>query len=111
MKNLIFMLFFTINGINAIAQDNNTIKTNATCQLGQDRIIKELKQLDGVFDVQFDAKGTITLDYSSDGTPYEEIVQKITECGFTANGIAPKGGDKNLCKSTTIQKPNPKQTK
>jgi copper chaperone CopZ len=108
MKNLIFMLLFTINGIIAVAQDNNTIKTNATCQLGQERIIKELKQMDGVFDVKFDVQGTITLDYSSDGTPYNDIVQKITECGFTANGIAPKGGDKNLCKTTTIQKTSTK---
>jgi copper chaperone CopZ len=34
------------------AQENNTIKTNATCKAGQDRIITELKKLDGVFDVK-----------------------------------------------------------
>lgn len=104
MKNLLFILLLIATAINATAQDNNTIKTNATCKAGQDRIISELKQLDGVFDVQFDAKGTITLNYSSDGTPYNEIVQKVTECGFTANDIVPKGGDKNLCKSTPANK-------
>jgi len=108
MKKLLFILLLTVTAINATAQDNNnTIKTNATCKAGQDRIISELKQLDGVFDVQFDTKGTITLDYSSDGTPYNDIVQKITECGFTANGITPKGGDKNLCKSTPANKTSP----
>ena len=100
MKNTLplafLLLFFT-----ARAEDNNTIKTNATCTLGQERIIKELKKLDGVFDVKIDNKGTITLDYSSDGTPYNELVKKVTECGFTANGIEPKNGDKDLCKSSS----------
>lgn len=85
------------------AQDNNTIKTNATCKTGQDRITAELKKLDGVFDVKFSTDGTITLDYSSDGTPYKDIVAKITTCGFTANGIAPVNGDKNLCKSASTK--------
>ena len=53
----------------------------------------------GVFDVVFSGDGTITLDYSSDGTTYDDLVEKITECGFTANGIEPKNGDKNLCKT------------
>lgn len=101
MKNLFFILLLTFATITAKAkdQDNNTIKTNATCKAGQERIITELKKLDGVFDVVFSSDGTITLDYSSDGTPYDDLVQKITECGFTANGIEPKNGDKNLCKT------------
>jgi copper chaperone CopZ len=99
MKNLLLILTLFITAISAKAQDNNTIKTNATCKAGQDRITTELKKLDGVFEVKFSSDGTITLDYSSDGTPYNDIVEKITECGFTANGIAPKNGDKNLCKT------------
>ena len=99
MKNLLLILTICLFGISVKAQDNNTIKTNATCNAGQDRIITELKKMDGVFDVKFATDGTITLDYSSDGTPYNDLVQKITECGFTANGIAPKNGDKNLCKT------------
>lgn len=96
ISTLLFFCAFT----NINAQDNNTIKTNATCKAGQDRITTELKKLDGVFDVKFAANGTITLDYSSDGTTYNDLVQKITECGFTANNIAPKNGDKDLCKTT-----------
>jgi len=99
MKNLLLILTICLFGISVKAQDNNTIKTNATCKAGQDRIITELKKMVGVFDVKFATDGTITLDYSSDGTPYNDLVQKITECGFTANGIAPKNGDKNLCKT------------
>ncbi len=90
----------------AKAEDNNSIKTNATCKAGQDRITTELKKLDGVFEVKFAVNGTITLNYSSDGTSYNDIVEKITECGFTANGIAPKNGDKDLCKNA---KPNSKK--
>ncbi|MBK6339028.1 MAG: cation transporter [Bacteroidetes bacterium] len=99
MKNLFLILMLTIATITAKAQDNNTIETNATCKAGQDRITTELKKLDGVFDVVFSGDGTITLDYSSDGTTYDDLVEKITECGFTANGIEPKNGDKNLCKT------------
>ena len=67
---------------------------------------KRTKKLDGVFDVKFSTDGTITLVYSSDGPAYNDLVEKITECGFTANGIAPKNGDKNLCKPTTKTKSN-----
>jgi len=98
MKNIFIILLLLSASFAVKAQDNNIIKTNATCKAGQDRITNELKKLDGVFDIKFAADGTITLNYSSDGTPYNDLVQKITECGFTANGIAPKNGDKNLCK-------------
>lgn len=104
MKTLLFITALMASLLTANAQDNNTIKTNATCKAGQDRITTELKKLDGVFDIKFANDGTITLDYSSDGTPYNDIVQKITECGFTANGITPKNGDKNLCKNGTKTK-------
>jgi len=99
MKNISIILLLLSASFAVKAQDNNIIKTNATCKAGQDRITNELKKLDGVFDVKFSTDGTIILDYSSDGTPYNDIVEKITECGFTANGIAPKNGDKNLCKT------------
>lgn len=98
MKNLL-LIFFLFIAYTSFSQENNTIITNATCKAGQERIGKELKKLEGVFEVQFDAKGTITLDYSSDGTPYSEIVDTILACGFTANGKTPAGGDKNLCDS------------
>lgn len=100
MKNLLLIIMLLIGFSYANAQDNNTIKTNATCKAGQDRITTELKQLDGVFEVKFSTDGTITLDYSSDGTTLNDIIQKITECGFTANGKTPANGDKNLCKPT-----------
>ncbi len=99
MKNKFITLLLLSASFAVKAQDNNIIKTNATCKAGQDRITNELKKLDGVFDIKFAADGTITLNYSSDGTPYNDLVEKITECGFTANGIAPKNGDKNLCKT------------
>ena len=99
MKNIFITLLLLSASFAIKAQDNNIIKTNATCKAGQDRITTELKKLDGVFEVKFSTDGTITLDYSSDGTPYNDIVEKITECGFTANGIAPKNGEKNLCKT------------
>ena len=99
MKNIFITLLLLSASFAVKAQDNNTIRTNATCKAGQDRITNELKKLDGVFKVKFSTDGTITLDYSSDGTPYNDIVEKITECGFTANGIAPKNGEKNLCKT------------
>ena len=99
MKNIFITLLLLSASFAVKAQDNNTIRTNATCKAGQDRITNELKKLDGVFEVKFSNDGTITLDYSSDGTPYNDIVEKITECGFTANGIAPKNGEKNLCKT------------
>ena len=99
MKNIFNTLLLLSASFAVKAQDNNTIRTNATCKAGQDRITNELKKLDGVFEVKFSTDGTITLDYSSDGTPYNDIVEIITECGFTANGIAPKNGDKNLCKT------------
>jgi len=104
MKYLFFLLMLTTLAFTAKAEDNNIIKTNATCKAGQDRITTELKKLDGVFDVKFAADGTITLDYSSDGTPYNDLVQKVTECGFTANEIAPKNGDKDLCKNKVKSK-------
>lgn len=87
-----FMHFFKIS-----AEDMNTIKTNATCKTGQEKIKEELSKLEGVFDVQFSTDGTITINYSSDGTPYNEIVKKITECGFKANNIEPKNYIKNVC--------------
>lgn len=110
MKKLIittlflFLAFTTVN-----AEDNNTIKTNATCKAGQDRITTELKKLDGVFEVTFSEDGTITLDYSSDGTSYNDIIDKITESGFTANGIEPANGDKNLCGNVKTKKKNEKE--
>lgn len=104
MKNLLFITAIFMSILSTKAEGDNTIKTNATCKAGQERITTELKKLDGVFDVKFATDGTITLDYSSDGTPYNDIVAKITECGFTANGIAPENGDKNLCKPSTKTK-------
>ena len=106
MKKLLFITVILMSFITANAEDNNTITTNATCKAGQDRITTELKKLYGVFDVKFSVEGKITLDYSSDGTSYNDIVTKITECGFTANGIAPEKGDKNLCKSTKPKSKN-----
>lgn len=104
MKNLLIAILLTMFVVHAKAQDNNTIKTNATCKAGQERITTELKKLDGVFDVKFATDGTITLDYSSDGTPYTDLVEKITECGFTANGKTPANGDKDLCKNNSKSK-------
>lgn len=103
MKNLLFITAIFISVLTANAEGNNSIATNVTCKAGQERITTELKKLDGVFDIKFSANGTITLDYSSDGTTYDDIVAKIIECGFTANGITPVYGDRDLCKSTTTK--------
>ena len=104
MKNLLFITAIFMSSMYVKAESNNTIKTNATYKDAQERITTELKKLDGVFDVKFSTDGTITLDYSSDGTPYNDLVAKIIECGFTANGITPENGDKNLCKTSTKSK-------
>jgi copper chaperone CopZ len=77
MKNIFITLLLLSASFAVKAQDNNTIRTNATCKAGQDRITNELKKLDGVFEVKFSTDGTITLDYSSDGTPYNDIVEKL----------------------------------
>ncbi|MEO5941796.1 MAG: heavy-metal-associated domain-containing protein [Ferruginibacter sp.] len=73
------------------------IKTNISCKTGADKTISALKKLDGVFSVSVDIKtGVLTIDYSSDGTPYSGIVEEINNVGFNADRSLAKVS-KNPC--------------
>jgi len=70
--------------------------------VGKTKTIASLKALEGVSDVKIDTKtGKLLIKYSSDGTPYLEIISTINENGFIANGQKPLKGKANPC-STTI---------
>jgi len=78
------------------------ILTNIKCMVGKTKTIASLKALEGVSDVKIDTKtGKLLIKYSSDGTPYLEIISTINENGFIANGQKPLKGKANPC-STTI---------
>ncbi len=74
------------------------IKTNIKCEAGKAKIIKELKKLDGVFEVKIDIKtGLLKLNYSSDGSSFDDIINAILDNGFD---VVDDGLDSGLKKST-----------
>ncbi len=76
------------------------IKTNIKCAAGKTKIIAALKELEGVTDVRIDmATGKLTINYSSDGTPYTTILSTINENGFDANGQKTTNAAINPCKA------------
>jgi len=87
------------------------LKTNIKCEAGKTKIIKALKKLDGVFEVKIDIKtGLLKLNYSSDGTSFNEIIDAILDNGFdvTDDGLdsGPKRSAKpadNPCKTKTAK--------
>lgn len=84
------------------------IKTNIQCEAGKTKIVKALKGLNGVFEVKIDIKtGLLKLNYSSDGTPFEDIIKTILDNGFD---VLDDGQDSGLKKSTKPSA-NPCKTK
>lgn len=79
------------------ADGGTVIRTNASCAAGKKKLISALKALDGVQEVKVDAKGTINITYSSDGTPYSGLLTTINESGFNANNQKTSNGSENPC--------------
>ncbi len=75
------------------------IKTNIKCAAGKTKVTTALKALEGVTDVKIDiATGKLTINYSSDGTPYTTLLSTINENGFDANGQKTNNATMNPCK-------------
>lgn len=75
------------------------IKTTINCETGKQKVIDALKALEGVFDVKIDIKtGKLLLKYSSDGTPYTEIIDTVLNNGFDADGKKTTKASLNPCK-------------
>ncbi|GEM_PF-2477380 len=75
------------------------IKTTVNCETGKQKLITALKSLEGVFDVKVDIRsGKLALKYSSDGTPYNEIIETILSTGFDADGKKTTKAALNPCK-------------
>lgn len=63
------------------------ITTNIKCEAGSKKVAEALRKLEGVFKVLIDIKtGKLKLFYSSDGTPYINIIEEINNAGFDADG-------------------------
>jgi copper chaperone CopZ len=74
------------------------IKTNIKCAAGKTKVINALKEMEGVTDVKIDiTTGKLTIQYSSDGTPYTSILSTINENGFDANGQKSTNAAANSC--------------
>ncbi len=84
------------------------IKTNIKCEAGKIKIIKALKELDGVFKVKIDIKtGLLKLNYISDGTSFNEIIDVILDNGFDVTDDGLDSGPKRSTKPAA----NPCKTK
>ena len=84
------------------AEGATVIKTNIKCAAGKTKVINALKEMEGVSDVKIDiATGKLTIQYSSDGTPYTTILSTINENGFDANGQKTGNAAANPCKPKT----------
>lgn len=75
-----------------------TIQTNINCEEGKRAIERILKSQDGVKSAAVDIKtGKLKLDYSSDGTPYTQIIILINDAGFDADRVKSKNAENNPC--------------
>ena len=75
-----------------------TIQTNINCTEGKNKVEGILKSQDGVKSVTADIKtGKIKLDYSSDGTSYNQILSLINEAGFDADTKKSNNASANPC--------------
>lgn len=84
------------------ADGATVVKTNITCAAGKSKVMAALKELEGVTDVQIDIKnGQLVITYSSDGTPYTEIINTINQNGFSANGKVSNNKAANTCTKKT----------
>lgn len=81
------------------AEGSTVINTNINCTDGKTSVTKALKQLEGVNSVAIDIRtGKLIINYSSDGTPYSEILSTINQSGFDANNQKTKNSSLNPCK-------------
>lgn len=87
------------------AAGETIIRTNATCTEGKTKLLAALKALDGVQKVTIDPRGTVNISYSSDGTPYKDLLSTINENGFNANNQKTNNPAANPC-----TKPSEKKT-
>ena len=84
------------------------IETSIKCEAGKTKIINTLKGLDGVFAVKIDIKtGILKLNYSSDGTPFDNIIKTILDNGFDVLD----DGEHTGIKKSTKPSANPCKTK
>lgn len=87
------------------------IKTSINCEAGKIKVTTALKELDGVFEVKINIKtGILNLHYSSDGTPFNDIVETILDNGFDVLDDGQNSGLKkstkpsaNPCKTKTVK--------
>ena len=97
-----------ITAENEITNDAShpVIKTSIRCEAGKVKVTKALKELDGVFEVKIDIKtGILKLHFSSDGTPFEDIIETILNAGFDADGKKTTKPSANPCKTKTTNLP------
>ena len=83
-----------IEVVNEAPSENGAtvILTNIKCEEGKKAIVKLLKKQDGVSKVEVNTKnGELSIEYSSDGTSYNDIIKLINETGFDADGNPAKG--------------------
>lgn len=90
------------------ANGETIIRTNATCTEGKEKLTAALKALDGVKKVTIDPRGTVAVNYSSDGTPFNQLLATINQNGFNANEKISTNPSANPCgKITTSIKLTP----
>lgn len=91
--------------VTTIPVENNPatiISTNINCPAGKEIIERILKSQDGVQSVKVDIRtGKLSLVYSSDGTPYTEIINLINEAGFNGDKIKSTSPEKSPCKESS----------
>lgn len=90
----------SIEVVNEAPSENGStvILTSIRCEEGKKAIVKILKKQDGVSKVDVNTKnGELSIEYSSDGTSYTDIIKLINESGFDADGN-PATGKKFNCK-------------
>ncbi len=74
------------------------IRTNIHCVAGSKNVQETLKNMDGVTNVSINIKtGVLLITYSSDGTPFRDIIAAIRKNGFSANGKPAETGAANPC--------------
>lgn len=85
--------------IESNGEGNTTIiNTNIRCAVGKKKMEDILKMEEGVFEVSINIKnGKLSIRYSSDGTPYSALIERINENGFEADGKKPISTKANPC--------------
>lgn len=82
-------------------KNHPVIKTNIKCEAGKAKMLKVLKDLDGVFEVKINSKtGMLNLHYSDGGTSLKDIVEEINANGFDVLSVYDGDRDSELKKTT-----------